>query len=157
MSAYVDHGSRHLPGGTDPIPGIDARGRFTYILFGPTIPVSENPSANDLDCENFSLPSDLDGMAIVKVEGFVTTPSSSGDVEIDVWCFFPDRGGAGVSVFDAATTLVIPQGDYTSTFGTPPLYTGAAFSTDNYVVMQVVDPGTDTTGLGLHFTFGPAT
>lgn len=127
--------------------------RFTYILYGPTDLVEPNPVANET-CENFSLPEDLDGLAVIKVEGFVSVPSSSGDVEVDVFCFFPDLGGAGISVFNAGTTLVIPQGDYTSTGATQPLYTGSAFATDNYVVMKVVDEGTDTAGLGLHLTFG---
>ncbi len=129
------------------------QGRFTYILFGPTDPVEPDASA-DQSCASFSLPSDLDGLVITSVEAFVQTPSTSGTVEIDVRRFWPDLAGSDATIF--TRNLTIDQDEFTScTAALPPIISSPAFDACDYVVIQVVDEGTDTLGLGVHLTFGP--
>ncbi len=127
--------------------------RFTYIVFGPTEAVLADAYADDT-CASFALPSDLAGQGIVNVEAFVQSPSTSGQVEVDVLRLFPDLDGTATSVF--STDLTIDQDEFTScTAATPPFYASPAFDACDYVVIQVIDEGTGTLGLGVHLTFGP--
>lgn len=139
-----------------PAPSAPSFGRFTYIMFGPTDPVTPDAFA-DQTCCSFTLPTDLaevGGRVITAVEAFVQTPSTSGVVELDVHRFWPDLAGSGQSIF--VTNLTIDQDEFTScTADVPPVISSPTFDACDYIVLQVVAEGTDTLGLGVHLTFGP--
>lgn len=72
---YVDHGSRHVPGGTDPL----GWGQYEIKVIGDAETLATGDGAIV-----FEIPEDLAGKNLVYVRAYVTTVSSSGAVTVQI-------------------------------------------------------------------------
>lgn len=143
-----NHGWTHV-NDVDPV----RLGRFVCILFGPDeLVVDDDVGGDDTlpTAFKFEVPEDLVGGRLVKAAAAVTTPSTSGPVQADV--YFQDLPDASA---DAIMTdlMEIDQDEFsTLTATTPPSIDPSGYPVPYYrlgdwVVVAVVDAGTGAKGL----------
>lgn len=142
MTAYIDHGHRHRPGGSDPIPKGAA---YEIKVF------SDEDAATTGDGKfKFAIPADLDGVKLTDAQAFVTTASSSGLVTVQI------RNVTAAA--DMLTTRVtIDASEKTSYTAATPRVIDAAHATvakADEISIDVDAAGTGAKGLGVILVFG---
>lgn len=135
------HGADHAPGGPDPIPG-------GYGIYQIEVFENDKPVQALTDKFNWEIPEDLDGGSIVKVDGYVNSPTSSGSVEVQIYKE-PEGGGSSALLVDP---IVIEPGNLNAKdSATPPLVTtssAADVAWGDHLRIDITDIG-DGSALGL--------
>lgn len=101
----------------------------------------------------FEISEDMDGLNLTKVEGYVTTVSSSGSITVQLAKI--DSNGGGTPADMLTTKLTIASGDHNSKQTTPPVIdTGEDdVAWGDHIRIDVDSAGTGTKGLGVMLTF----
>lgn len=145
------HGPDHVPGGPDPIP--TGLAPYQIEVFEPDRIVL----AGDESFE-WEVPEDLDESTLMKVDGYLTTPSSSGTVQVQL-AKLPD--GFNVGEVDLLTTKInIPAGEVNAKeSGSPPEVDDTPGVADvvwgDHIRVDVDNAGSGAKGLGIIAYFLP--
>ena len=138
---YVDHGFRHSPGGSDPIPG----GIYPIKVISDTQTLATGDGQFSF---LVTAAEHLGGRTLVEVGAYVTTVSSSGTPTIQI-----RKVGVGDLL---STRITIDVGDKSSDdAATPPVIGGtyALVSTGDVFAIDVDVAGTGARGLGVILRF----
>jgi len=102
----------------------------------------------------FEVSEDMDGLRLTKVEGYVTTVSSSGTVTVQLALL--DTDGAGSAVDMLSTKLTIDANERNSRTATTPVVIDTAHDDvawGDHIRIDVDVAGSGTKGLGVMLTF----
>lgn len=145
------HGPDHAPGGPDPIPGFAP---FEIEVYEPDRVVLDGDESFE-----FEIPEDLDGSTLVKVDGYLTTASSSGTVQVQL-AKLPD-GDDGSAVDLLTTKIFIEAGEVNcKESASQPVVDDtpgvAEFVWGDHVRVDVDNAGSGAKGLGVILYFTPS-
>lgn len=142
------HGPDHAPGGPDPIPG-------GYAVYEIKIFEDVNVVAVGDGRFLWPIPFDLDTASLIRVEAGVSTPSSSGPVEIQLRRL--EQGeGPGDALLTTKISIDVDLFNSKDSTIQPEIDGGAVmFDWGDWVAVDVDAAGTGATGLALMATFIP--
>ncbi len=148
--SYVDHGHRHIAGGSDPIPSLSTASADVVLEIKVVDDQSEVTVGDGQFA--FAISSDLNGWTLLSAHAYVTDASSSGLVTVQV------RNVTNGNVDMLSTRVTIDVSEFTSyTAATPSVVNGtnAGVSTGDIIGIDVDVAGTVALGLGVILTFTP--
>lgn len=141
------HGKDHVPGGPDPIPP------YGTAIYEIKVYEDQNEAVVGDGAFYWPIPDDLDGAAIIYADAGVSTPSSSGPVEVQI---AHQVGGAGAYTDVLSSTIAIASGDQNAT---PGVVSGSAWPVANgdWLRIDIDASGVGAKGLAVMIGLTPAT